>query len=97
MDISYIKPIYGDVCGPHATRLLYYRNIHPNKAIRITIDHWWVHENQVLHQPPQQYVLGPVPHADPQVVHPSDKFMGCPIPGPTMQQFHWDVIKAELA
>jgi hypothetical protein len=93
----YIKEVYGEVCGPHATRLLYYRNTHPSLTLKIRVDHWWkIDSGEVLHNPPVDHVLPPNPGADPHVVHPKDSYMGCPIPGPTMQQFYWDFKVIEI-
>lgn len=95
IDMQYIKPVLGDVCGPQNTRLLYYRNVHPTLRIKITVHHHWVYEGQEYHQYPV-YVLEPNPRAGSAPTE-LDQFMGCPIPGPTMQQFYWDVLKAERA
>ncbi|MGO4304914.1 hypothetical protein [Cupriavidus sp. RAF12] len=93
-NIVYIKEVFGNVCGPHNTRLLYYRNTHPTLTIKITVDHWWVYNGEVLREPKKNYVLRPNPNADMNVVHEWDAYMGCPIPDSTMQRFHWDVVDA---
>ena len=92
-DMVYIRPILGEVCGPHQTKLLYYRNTHPSWTIRIKVDHHWIYNGEELHEE-KHYVLQPNPTANPGAVSPLDVLMGCPIPGPTMQTFHWDVVDA---
>ena len=95
--LAYIKPVRGAICGPHGSRLLYYRNTHPTQTLAITIDNWWLYEGRVAREPRRTITLAPNPNAHPHVVDPSDAYMGCPIPGPTLQQFHWDVLAAVRA
>ncbi|MCA1789201.1 MAG: hypothetical protein LC667_04895 [Thioalkalivibrio sp.] len=90
--MNYIKAIRGEICGPLDSRLLYYRNIHPTWTIKILVDHHWVHNDRVYREQ-QEYVLSPNSRAG-TGVHPLDVRMGCPIPGPTLQRFHWDVVDA---
>ncbi len=92
--LDYIAPIRGAPCGPHGSRLLYYRNTHPTLVLTITIDHWWLYEGRVVRDQRRTLTLAPNPRARPHVLDPADEYMGCPIPGPTLQQFHWDVISA---
>jgi len=92
--LEYIKPIRGAVCGPHDSRQLYYRNTHPSTTLAITIDHWWLYEGRVVRDTRRTLTLAPNPRGNLHMVDPGDASMGCPIPGPTMQQFHWDVLSA---
>lgn len=91
--LSYIKRVSGDVCGPHNTKRLYYRNTHPSWTIRIVVDHCWVYNGKEHHER-QEYILKPNPNSNLNIVSPLDAHMGCPIPGPTMQQFYWDIVDA---
>lgn len=91
--MTYIKRVFGAVCGPHNSRLLYYRNTHPSWTIKIIIDHWWEYNGKEYHEEKER-ILKPNPNGNLEVVSPLDELMGCPIPGPTMQQFHWDVVNA---
>ncbi len=90
--IIYIKAVYGEICGPTNSRILYYRNIHPSRSILVTIRKHWVYNNQTEEDVfdkilSSNYGAGPEPND-------KDVLMGCPIPGPTSQRFDWDVIKA---
>lgn len=96
IDMQFVQPVYGNICGPHNVRLLYYRNIHPTTRIRIFVHHHYLHNNQQVSQS-QQYVLYPNPKGEPDKPNSLDVIMGCPIPGPTMQRFHWDIDAAEWA
>jgi hypothetical protein len=96
IDEQYIKAIYGAACGPWGAQILYYRNTHPNRAIRITIRHHWVYENETHEDPPYDVVLAPNLNGG-QTPTEKDALMGCPIPGPTSQRFHWDMVKAVWA
>lgn len=89
-DGQYIKEVFGEACGPWGARILYYRNVHPKHAIRITIRHHWIYNGEVVEDPPYDVVLQPNPYGG---ENPNDKDarMGCPIPGPTTQRFNWDV------
>lgn len=91
--MKYIKRIEGRVCGPHNATELYFRNTHPTRPIRIGVDHHWVQDGQEIHKP-LVFVLSPNPTSDPK---PNDKdaLMGCQIPGPTLQQFYWELESAE--
>jgi len=93
MIMQYVKKIYGAVCGPHNSKLLYYRNAHPSITIKITVDHHWFYDGKERHET-QYYTLLPNPN---QPFEPNEKdvLMGCPIPGPTLQTFHWDLKAAE--
>lgn len=44
LDADYVRRIYGAVCGAGMApmgKLLYFRNIHPSRSIRITVKKWW--------------------------------------------------------
>lgn len=92
IDIIYIKRVYGSSCGPHGplSRVLYYRNTHPNLTIKITVDHHWEYEGRIHHET-QYYTLSPNPVHDYYTPNHLDHEMGCMVPGPTLQQFHWDL------
>jgi hypothetical protein len=93
---QYIKRISGNVCGPHLARLLYYRNTHPNRSIKIVIDHHWEYNGEEHHKR-EDYVLDPNPDGPFDRPNALDVLMGCPVPGPTQQKFHWDVLSAQWA
>lgn len=96
VEMQYIKAIYGEACGPWGAHILYYRNIHRSRSIRITIRHHWIYQNETHEKPLYTVVLEPNLYGG---SNPTDKdaLMGCPIPGPTSQRFNWDVVKAEWA
>lgn len=96
IDEHYVKAIHGDPCGNWGAHVLYYRNIHPRRRIRITIRHHWIYEGETREEPPYTVVLEPNLYGG-AVPTDKDARMGCPIPGPTTQRFNWDVIKAEWA
>ena len=93
--MQYIKPVYGADCGPFGAKVLYFRNVHPRIAIRITVRHHWIYNGEQREEI-QEHVLPSNPNAGPGV-SPLDTRMGCPIPGPTGQRFHWDVTDARPA
>ena len=95
IDMAYIKPIRGPSCGPWNAYVLYYRNTHPTYRIRIFVDHNWDYNGEILHEF-QEYVLDPAPPMDFNHVGPKDVEMGCPIPGPTTQEFRWKIYDAKI-
>jgi hypothetical protein len=94
--MQFVKTIYGGVCGPHNTRLIYYRNIHPSNPIRITVEVTWTYEGHD-YRDEKKPVLLPSKNPYAESPGPEDYEAGCPIPGPTMQQFHYKVVNAEWA
>lgn len=96
VDMQYIKEVLGEACGPWGANVLHYRNVHPRRAIRITIRHHWIYNGEVVENPPYNLVLQPNSNGG-EAPNDKDALMGCPIPGPTTQRFNWDVKKAEWA
>ena len=93
--MAYIKPVFGDLCGPHGARMLYFRNIHRSIRIRVFVRHHWLYQGE-RHERRFNFVQEPNPNAGAEPTS-LDREMGCPIPGPTMQLFQWDVYDAKPA
>lgn len=89
---NFIVAVDGEDCGVPGTKALYYRNLHPTHRLSFHVEHHWVYQ-AVEHRKYQRYEAAPNGNAGPAVTA-LDVRMGCPIPGPTMQQFHWDVTHA---
>lgn len=94
---AYIKRVLGEMCGPNEilSKILYYRNVHPSWTIKITIDHHYLYNGEEIHNTLYETLL-PNPTHDYTTPHELDKKMGCMLPGPTPQTFHWDVIDAVI-
>lgn len=92
IDAAYIKRVYGAVCGPFPllSKILYYRNTHPTLKLKIFIDHHYLYNNEIIHEYSDCTLL-PNPTYDYSTPHELDKEMGCMKPGPTAQEFFWDV------
>ena len=92
VSVNYIVAVDGGDCGVPGTRALYYRNLHPDHRLAFHVEHHWVYEN-VEYREYLRFEAEPNGSAGPAATS-RDVRMGCPIPGPTMQQFHWDVTHA---
>ena len=93
--MRYIQRVTGDACGPHNSRFLYYRNIHTSWHIRIFVNNHWIYNGEEISEK-KEYVLSPNPTFNYNLPNSLDAYMGCPIPGPTLQTFHWDIYDAKI-
>lgn len=95
---AYIKRVIGDRCGAGMAPMgnhLYFRNIHPNRSIRIHVRKWWNdpfssgEERATYVLPPNRNIGSTQPNED-------DAFAGC-----TVDEFHNQIryyeFKAEWA
>jgi hypothetical protein len=88
----YIIPVEGGPCG-RLSKFLYFRNIHSSRRIRIWVRKSWTYEGKNYEEFLDPIDLEANGNASP-APNEKDKLMGCPIPGPTSQQFFWEVKRA---
>ncbi|MGJ1205541.1 hypothetical protein [Sphingobacterium lactis] len=77
------KMIEGSVCGPHGSRMLYARNAGTTRPIGITVEIKWIYMNEQRTES-RVYTIYPQ----------QQEYLGCPIPGPTMQRFDYKIVAA---
>ena len=94
--MQYVKTVYGPVCGPFDSKIVYYRNIHPSNAIGIKVSIKTVHEGRDVIEY-RTHVLQPNPEPHSQLPNAWDVEIGCPVMEFTLQRFHFKVEDAWLA
>jgi alpha-tubulin suppressor-like RCC1 family protein len=90
----HIAYVDGVACGPllYGANMLYIRNRFVDK-LRVQVKHHWIY-NGYHRSEMQEYVLDSN-NVSERLPTSADKRLGCPIPGPTAQTFHWDVTRAD--
>jgi hypothetical protein len=93
INMQYIKRVQGAPCGLQNSRFAYLRNIHPTYTIIARVQ-----ERTNLDTGPSSrefdVELRPNPSLDYAAPNELDVYLGCPIPGPTLQLFEWTVTGA---